>query len=250
MPARVQLNRGAAPLCTPRRPQLTVTRHDPMLVMMRDAPRSSGTYALEPQRWTQLVLLSLLALLSDWVCFSTAAVPGEWMAIEGHEASQLIDIFLFSNVVSCFLYTDLAAVFGLRKVILFAAWLMTAGCVLRSGLPVPGSADALARSMPGYSLEVVGTIMVGAAQPFFQCSPPLLSATWFGSSERALATATAIVCRRDRIIPPTTGPISDRTCRALSSRPCITELQPGWDRNRFPRRRPNGYNTSWHACLL
>ena len=40
--------------------------------------------------------------------------------------------------------------------------------------------------------EVIGTILVGAAQPFFQCSPPLLSATWFASSERALATATAL----------------------------------------------------------
>merc|ERR1719487_2805311 len=46
--------------------------------------------------------------------------------------------------------------------------------------------------MPGYTDEVAGTVLVGAAQPFFQCSPPLLSATWFASSERALATATAI----------------------------------------------------------
>jgi FLVCR family feline leukemia virus subgroup C receptor-related protein len=33
---------------------------------------------------------------------------------------------------------------------------------------------------------------VGAAQPFFQCTPPLLSATWFGTKERSLATAVAI----------------------------------------------------------
>ena len=28
-----------------------------------------------PQRWTQLIYLSLLALLSDWICFSVAASP-------------------------------------------------------------------------------------------------------------------------------------------------------------------------------
>jgi len=151
-------------------------------------------WSLDGHRWIQLALLSSLALLSDWVCFSTAAVPGEWMSIEGHEASQLIDIFLCANVFSCFLYTDVAAAFGLRRVIQGAAWLMAAGCVLRSGAPFGlfASADVLSRTMPGYTAEVAGTILVGAAQPFFQCSPPLLSATWFGSSERALATATAI----------------------------------------------------------
>jgi len=54
------------------------------------------------------------------------------------------------------------------------------------------SADSLVKSMPSYTFEVLGTIFVGAAQPFFQCAPPLLSATWFAPSERALATATAI----------------------------------------------------------
>lgn len=34
--------------------------------------------------------------------------------------------------------------------------------------------------------------MVGAAQPFFQCTPPLLSATWFAADERATSTAVAL----------------------------------------------------------
>jgi len=33
---------------------------------------------------------------------------------------------------------------------------------------------------------------VGAAQPFFQCTPPLLSAQWFASDERATSTAIAL----------------------------------------------------------
>ena len=43
-----------------------------------------------------------------------------------------------------------------------------------------------------YPLLVLGTILVGFAQPYFQCTPPMLSATWFASDERATATATAL----------------------------------------------------------
>ncbi len=84
-------------------------------------------WKLDPHRWVQLGLLALLALISDWVCFATTANPGEWLSIQGHEASELIDIFLCANVASCFLYTDVAARFGLRKVMIFAASLMAAG---------------------------------------------------------------------------------------------------------------------------
>ena len=102
----------------------------------------------------------------------------------GHDPAQLIDIFLFANVASCFLFTDVARKFGLRNCITWASSLMAVGCLLRSGVNYGG--------LPPYAFEVAGTVAVGAAQPFFQCSPPLLSATWFGSRERALSTAVAI----------------------------------------------------------
>lgn len=117
-----------------------------------------------------------------------------------------------SQVISCLLVTDITKRFGLRKVVVFAAFLMTvsrplavaaerlhlissrallssvlrpaplcclapaptaaqAGCFLRSGVPLTGV-------LPPYDFEVAGTVLVGAAQPFFQCTPPLLSATW------------------------------------------------------------------------
>ena len=140
---------------------------------------------LYPQRWVQLAYLSVYALISDWVCFSVAAIPESWSEAYGHSASELVDLFLFTNVLTCFLFTDIARKFGLRKCIVAAASLMTAGCFLRSGVPFVGG-------LPPYSQVMAGTILVGAAQPFFQCTPPLLSAMWFGSEERALATATAI----------------------------------------------------------
>lgn len=201
-----------------------------------------------PQRWTQLAYLSLLALLSDWICFSVAASPdGFEHAYPGASAANLIDIFLFTNVASCFLVTDVVAKFGLEKSIKGAAGIMTAGCLLRSGIPDLswldnfglGLGTGIANAAEGagnfaqvvsqditlveqeimdvlpdavtdlvdpstlteasrvaglepYALLVLGTVMVGFAQPYFQCTPPMLSATWFASNERATATATAL----------------------------------------------------------
>jgi len=198
-----------------------------------------------PERWTQLLYLSLLALLSDWICFSVAASPDSFEhAYPGASAANLIDIFLFTNVASCFLVTDVVSKFGLERAIKGAAGIMTVGCLLRSGIPdlswlennfgisglhlgssIAHAADGAesivqvlseevidvlpdgitdlvdpstlteASRMAGlepYSLLVLGTVLVGFAQPYFQCTPPLLSATWFASNERATATATAL----------------------------------------------------------
>mmetsp|Transcript_35846 Transcript_35846/g.88267 ORF Transcript_35846/g.88267 Transcript_35846/m.88267 type:complete len:517 (+) Transcript_35846:949-2499(+) len=142
------------------------------------------------QRWVQLAYLSTLALLSDWVCFSVAATPGTWDAIFHHKAETLIDVFLFTNVIFCFLEPAIVARLGLRNVVVGAGFLMTAGCALRSGLEFENFWPYSA--MPTYTQEVLGTVLVGAAQPFFQCTPTLLSATWFGKDERAVATSIAI----------------------------------------------------------
>jgi len=142
-------------------------------------------YHLYPQRWTQLAILSLLALLSDWACFATAGGPSTWTTQFHHNPEELIDLFLFTNVLSCFFFTDITRLYGLRKVVTAAAGMMTAGCVLRSGLP----SDFF---LPDYNLEIMGTILIGAAQPFFQCTPPLLSGTWFGQDERALSTSICL----------------------------------------------------------
>lgn len=155
-----------------------------------------------PQRWIQLGYLSLLALLSDWICFSLAASPSTFeVAYPGHSASSMVDIFLFTNVVSCFLVTDAVAEFGLGKAIKGASMLMATGCVLRSGLPDVGAIISSLQHTPttaaafhpvSYPFFVAGTVLVGAAQPFFQCTPPMLSATWFASDERATSTAVAL----------------------------------------------------------
>lgn len=62
---------------------------------------------------------------------------------------------------------------------------MFVGCLLRAGGPLSGI-------ITPYPILLAGTVLVGLSQPFFQCTPPLLSATWFGSNERAMSTAVAL----------------------------------------------------------
>jgi hypothetical protein len=91
-------------------------------------------YVLYKERWLMLGIVSLLALLSDWACFAAVGGTKAWVNAFQKEPEDLIDIFLFSNVVTCFLYTDLTKRFGLKNVITFAAGLMATGCALRSGI--------------------------------------------------------------------------------------------------------------------
>jgi hypothetical protein len=139
------------------------------------------------QRWIQLAYLSLLALLSDWVCFSLAAAPEAFEKYyEGYSSASLIDLFLFVNVASCFCVTDLVAKFGMKASLRTSAGLMCVGCWFRSGWNLWDT------KLEPIENVVIGTILVAVAQPFFQCTPPLLSAQWFASSERATSTAVAL----------------------------------------------------------
>jgi len=54
-------------------------------------------YTLYPNRWVQLGLLSLLALLSDWACFAAVGGTKEWTNQFHHNPEELIDLFLITN---------------------------------------------------------------------------------------------------------------------------------------------------------
>ena len=167
---------------------------------------------LYKQRWVQLAYLSMFALLSDWVCFSIAAAPSTWQTYFGHDPATLIDVFPFTNVAGCLLVSDTVRRFGLRTSICTAGFVMTAGCFIRAGL---GDLIGLQWALPSYSAEVVGTILVGAAQPFFQCTPPALSAAWFGSNSArsrppSRSTSTRSASRRRLPRRRRDGPDRDR----------------------------------------
>ena len=176
------------------------TQRDMSKNMPGALPGTGAEYILYNERWLMLAIVSALALLSDWACFASVGGTKTWVNAFHENPEELIDTFLFANVLSCFCYTDLTRRFGLKNVITVAAGLMAVGCSLRSGLH-PMNLLAINPlvafntwdwSLPDYSTEIVGTILIGIAQPFFQCAPPLLSATWFGNKERSLSTAICL----------------------------------------------------------
>ena len=184
-PARLKTRRSVAPAQRPPAPLADAPRLPATATLAARSAAAPTEYVVYESRWAHLFMLSLLAFVSDLVCFATASDPAAFNVATGEDAAQVIDVFLFANVFSCFFFTDVSRALGLRRCVVGAAALMAAGCALRSGVALDGA-------LPAYSQILAGTVLVGLSQPFFQCSPPLLSATWFPQKERALATATAL----------------------------------------------------------
>lgn len=170
------------------------------------SPSALPVHGVSRRRWLMLAYLSLLALLSDWICFSAAPIaPLVRRNFRVHDA-HLVTCFLATNVIFCLLEPSVVKVCGLRVAVVGGSFVMALGCLLRCAaaevavyeqayLSDDGDDalyDALSLDMaPGY-LMVAGTMLVGAAQPFFQCTPSLLAANWFGASETTLAATLAL----------------------------------------------------------
>ena len=121
-----------------------------------------------------LAILSLLAMLSDWICFSVAPIPQTMVrhtsprfpggpthtrtlacarppltlaprpqekAYEGLDAAFLVTIFLSTNVLFCFVEPYLVVRRGLRRVVVDGSWLMLLGkgCLGRARVDGAGS---------------------------------------------------------------------------------------------------------------
>ena len=162
--------------------------HESARLSPRSAPsqQAGASHRLYANRWVQLFYLSGAALISDLSCFAIVAADAEdvYRDVYSRDPANLVDFFLLANVIFCALEPIVVKRCGYRAAIVGGTTLMAVGCTLRAGLPF--------LSRPPYWALVLGTVFVGAAQPFFQCTPPLLSQRFFGASERALATAVSI----------------------------------------------------------
>lgn len=168
---------------------------------MSETRQSSGSLdALDdpvprPQgiRWIMLFYLSALAMLSDWICFCAAPIASFIRRDLDLDDSNLVAIFLATNVAFCLLEPATVRKYGLRVAVAMGAIVMAVGCGLRC-LAIEmavGAWKTQYTSLPR-TLAIVGTMLVGAAQPYFQCTPSLLAANWFGENETTLAATVAL----------------------------------------------------------
>lgn len=180
-------------------------------------------YRIYRARWLMLFYLSLLNLLSDWAGLSVAPIAtltsraynsqedgegendnnNEYYINQQHyeeattyiQPETLVTIFLVASSVGTALEPWILSRLGLRRTIVFGAFCNMVGSLVKSGglppitvLTVP----SFHHGMYGKFALYIGFFFVGFAQPLFQCTPALLSASWFPEEERTLATSIAL----------------------------------------------------------
>ena len=101
-------------------------------------------------------------------------------------------IFLGANAVASALEPSILGRLGLRRTVVFGAMLLMTRSIVKSGglwaIMGPSEAsedDETWRLYPGFFL-------VGLSQPLYQCTPALLSSSWFPENERTMATGVAL----------------------------------------------------------
>jgi hypothetical protein len=151
-----------------------------------------GTFKVYWQRWLMLMYMSLLNLLSDWTCYSVAPIAMLTQEAFGKiDPEQLVVIFLGANVVSTACEPIILARLGLRGTVLFGSLLLMIGSIIKSGGIPPIWGGQLVKGRGEWRIEL-GFFLVGLSQPLYQCTPALLSASWFPGHERTMATGVAL----------------------------------------------------------
>lgn len=144
------------------------------------------------QRWIMLFYMSLLNLLSDWTCYSVAPIALLTVEAFGEiDPEKLVVVFLGANAVATACEPIILARLGLRRTVLFGSLLLMIGSIVKSGGVPPILKSDLQMGHDEWRLYF-GFFLVGLSQPLYQCTPALLSASWFPEEERTMATGVAL----------------------------------------------------------
>eukprot|EP00531_Pseudo-nitzschia_arenysensis_P017597 CAMPEP_0116151906 /NCGR_PEP_ID=MMETSP0329-20121206/20361_1 /TAXON_ID=697910 /ORGANISM="Pseudo-nitzschia arenysensis, Strain B593" /LENGTH=1276 /DNA_ID=CAMNT_0003648579 /DNA_START=268 /DNA_END=4098 /DNA_ORIENTATION=+ len=150
------------------------------------------TFKVYWQRWIMLFYMSILNLLSDWTCYSVAPISLLTEEAFGEiDPERLVVVFLGANAVASACEPMILARLGLRRTVLLGALLLTIGSNIKSGGLPPFMEPSLEKGHAEFSLYL-GFFIVGLSQPLYQCTPALLSASWFPEEERTMATGVAL----------------------------------------------------------
>jgi len=152
----------------------------------------SEKYKVYWQRWIMLMYLSILNLLSDWTCYSVAPIAVLTSEAFGNiNPEHLVTIFLAANAVSTAMEPILLSRLGLRRTVVFGSFLLMCGSVVKSG-GIPGIIGTELTKDDAEWRIYAGFLLVGLSQPLYQCTPTLLSCSWFPEKERTFATGVAL----------------------------------------------------------
>lgn len=157
-----------------------------------DLPAHDGKFRVYWQRWIMLMYMSVLNLLSDWTCYSVAPIAVLTQEAFGDiDPEQLVVLFLGANAVSTALEPMILSRLGLRRTVVLGSLLLMIGSMIKSG-GVPPIIESNLEKGKGEWRVYLGFFFVGLSQPLYQCTPALLSASWFPEKERTMATGVAL----------------------------------------------------------
>ena len=106
------------------------------------------------------------------------------------DPEALVTIFLAANAVTTALEPIVLACLGLRCTIVFGAFLLMLRNIIKSG-GIPGLTNTAVEGEQRWRIYS-GFLLVGISQPLYQCTPALLSSSWFADKERTLAAGVAL----------------------------------------------------------
>jgi hypothetical protein len=157
----------------------------------QNGPQDEG-FKVYWQRWIMLFYMSVLNLLSDWTCYSVAPIALLTEEAFGNiDAERLVVVFLGANAMASACEPIILARLGLRKTVLFGSLMLMIGSLVKSGGIPPIIPSDLRVGHDEWRLYL-GFFLVGLSQPLYQCTPALLSASWFPEKERTMATGVAL----------------------------------------------------------
>ena len=107
------------------------------------------------------------------------------------DPEELVTIFLAANAVASACEPIILSRLGLRRTVLFGALLLMVGSMIKSGGMPPIIQAHLEKGHSEWQIYL-GFFLVGLSQPLYQCTPALLSASWFPERERTMATGVAL----------------------------------------------------------
>ena len=139
------------------------------------------------RRWIFLLLFSSVALFNNLICFTFAPIADQSYRLYGTSfpLDMLITVFFIVYCITTFPASRFIEVMGLRNGVLLGAWLQAFGCGIRCLTIEDGG------SIGKIYMVLTGQIIASMGQAFFLNPPPLFASTWFGDTERALATSIA-----------------------------------------------------------
>eukprot|EP00547_Thalassionema_nitzschioides_P001747 CAMPEP_0194214880 /NCGR_PEP_ID=MMETSP0156-20130528/16272_1 /TAXON_ID=33649 /ORGANISM="Thalassionema nitzschioides, Strain L26-B" /LENGTH=1143 /DNA_ID=CAMNT_0038943235 /DNA_START=349 /DNA_END=3780 /DNA_ORIENTATION=+ len=165
---------------------------DPSAAQDSKQVKRKGDFKVYHARWIMLFYMSLLNLLSDWTCYSVAPIATLTQEAFGSiDPEQLVTIFLAANAVASACEPIILSRLGLRKTVVFGALLLMIGSIIKSG-GIPLIMESNLEKGQGEWRVYLGFFLVGLSQPLYQCTPALLSASWFPERERTMATGVAL----------------------------------------------------------